>query len=183
MEYSHTYIAEVVKRAQSGGSDAFAELYNMTYKKVYNYCWHYLKDEYLAQDAVQEIYISALKNLDKLNDPTLFVAWLNQISFHVCFDMTKKNGDCDATDSEILEEVSDSNESNNPEAEAFKNDEHERLRKALDKLPGTEKELIVLRYYSNMKIDEIVEVTGISRSTVKRHINSATDRLKILMKE
>lgn len=89
-EPDHTYIANLVIRSQKGNSDAFAEIYAMTYNKVYNYCCHYLRDTYLAQDAVQEIYISALKNIHKIKDPTLFIAWINQISFHICYDICKK---------------------------------------------------------------------------------------------
>lgn len=184
MEYSHAYIAELVKRARTGGSDAFAELYNCTYSKVYNYCRHYMKDDYLAQDAVQEIYISALKNLEKLNDPTLFIAWLNQISFHVCYDMTKKRRqDSGEGDSEIIEQICDVKLDSNPEASAFVKDEQERLRKAVEDLSPVEQQLITLRYYNGMRIDEIVSITGISRSTVKRRIASATDTLRNLMKD
>lgn len=184
MEYSHAYIAELVKRARVGGSDAFAELYNCTYNKVYNYCRHYMKDEYLAQDAVQEIYISALKNLNKLNDPTLFIAWLNQISFHVCYDMTKKrHGDSIDGDSEIIEQICDIKIDSNPEAAAFLKDEHNRLHQAIEQLPAVEQQLITLRYYNGMRIDEIVALTNISRSTVKRKIASATENLRKLMKD
>ena len=84
------FIAKLVVRARANDSDAFAELYALTYRKVYNYTRHYLRDDYLAQDAMQEVYILALKNIKKLNDPNLFVAWLNRISFNVCYDMTKK---------------------------------------------------------------------------------------------
>ena len=89
-ELNIAYLAGLVLRAKGNDSNAFAELYAMTYKKVYNYTRHYLRDDFLAQDALQEIYILALKNLSKLNDPTVFIAWLDRISFHVCFDMTKK---------------------------------------------------------------------------------------------
>ena len=89
-EPDHNYIASLVTLAQHQDSNAFAELYAMTYNKVYNYACHYLKDEYLAQDAVQEVYISVLKNLGKLEDPLLFIAWLNKISFHVCYDICAK---------------------------------------------------------------------------------------------
>ena len=89
-ELNTGYIAGLVLRARQDDSDAFAELYAMTYNKVYNYARHYLRDDFLAQDAMQEVYILALKNLSKLNDPTLFIAWLNRIAFHVCFDMSKK---------------------------------------------------------------------------------------------
>ena len=85
------YIAGLVIRAQHSDSDAFAELYALTYNKVYNYTRHYLRDDFLAQDAMQEVYILALKNIGKLNDPTVFIAWLNRICFHVCYDMTQKN--------------------------------------------------------------------------------------------
>ena len=48
------YIAGLVIRAQHSDSDAFAELYALTYNKVYNYTRHYLRDDFLAQDAMQE---------------------------------------------------------------------------------------------------------------------------------
>ena len=107
-DIDHVYIASLVVRAQNDDSNAFAELYALTYNKVYNYARHYLRDEYLAQDALQEIYISALKNLNKLNDPTLFLAWLNRISFHVCYDLSLKQKQNAATaDYDILESVRD----------------------------------------------------------------------------
>lgn len=184
MEYSHEYIGEFVKRAQCGDSDAFAELYNMTFNKVYNYSRHYLRDDYLAQDAVQEVFISALKNIQKLNDPTLFVAWLNQISFHVCFDMAKAHkSDYGEVDSEMLEEICDTKKDSNPEETALDNDESKRLKEAISKLSVSEQELVTLRFFNSMKIDDIVNATGISRSTVKRQLASITDKLKRLMKE
>lgn len=184
MEYSHAYLAEYVKRTQRGDSDAFAHLYSCTYNKVYNYARHYLRDEYLAQDAVQEIFISALKNINKLNDPTLFVAWLNQISFHVCFDLAKEHKtDYGEVDSEMLEDICDAKPDANPEDTAVNNDESKRLKEAVQKLSPTEREIITLRYYNSMKIEDIVNATGISRSTVKRQLQSATDRLRKLLKE
>lgn len=86
----YNYLADLVVNAQNGDSDAFAELYAATYQKQYHFAYSYLKDEYLAQDALQETYILALRNLSKLRDPMLLIAWLNQINFRVCFHMYKK---------------------------------------------------------------------------------------------
>lgn len=86
----YKYIAKLVSRAQIGDSDAFAELYAATYQRQYLYAYHYLKDEYLAQDALQETYVLALKNLAKLKEPTLVISWLNQINFRVCYNLHKK---------------------------------------------------------------------------------------------
>lgn len=184
MEFKHNYIAGLVLRAKDNDSDAFAELYSMTYSKVYNYARHYLKDDGNAEDAVQEVFILALKNLVKLEDPMLFVAWLNQISFHVCFDMAKKlHSDYGDIDSELVEELSDDNPSSNPEDSSIQSDEAQRLKAAIDRLGVTEKHLITLRYINNMKIDQVVEVTEMSKSTVKRHLISAVEHLRDILKD
>lgn len=184
MEFSHSYIAEFVKRAQTGDNDAFAELYNIALKKVYNYARHYFRDEYLAQDAVQEVFINAYRNIRNLKDPTLFIAWINQIAFHVCFDMAKKNNSApDDMDDELLEQVSDTGPDSNPEETAVNKDEKERLKAAIDRLSENEKQLVTLRYFNQMKIEDIVDATGISRSTVKRQLAAAIEKLKLLMKE
>ncbi len=183
-ELNNGYIAGLVLRARQNDSDAFAELYAMTYNKVYNYARHYLRDDFLAQDAMQEIYILALKNLSKLNDPTLFIAWLNRISFRVCFDMSKKmkNGDVELTDPELLEIVEDSHPGINPETCCQNKDEHQRLGAALEQLPFHEKQVITMRFFNNMKLEEIAAACDISRSSVKRYLASGENTLKELMK-
>ena len=175
----HKFIAALVIRAQHNDSNAFAELYNMTYNKVYNYSRHNLRDDFLAQDAVQEIYILALKNINTLNDPSLFIAWLNQISFRVCYDMCRKNNSSygDITDPELLEIAHDNNDSHNPELKAQREDETDLIRRAIDELPLHEKQCIILRYYNDMKIEDIGEALGFSRSSVKRYLISARERL------
>ena len=117
-DFNHSYIGGLVLLAQETDSDAFAELYALTYKHIYNYAGHYLRDEYLAQDAVQETYISALKNIKNIKDPSLFVAWLNQICFHVCYDMSKKGDRGGEVNSEFLELLRDDLTDHNPEERA-----------------------------------------------------------------
>jgi len=177
-DYDHVYIASLVRRAQIGNSDAFTELYGITFNHIYNYAARYLKDEHLAQDAVQETYITAFKNLKGIKDPSLFVAWLNQINFHTCYDMCKKmNNAYGFVDSEQLDLTRDTNIDHNPEDLYEKNDEINKLRNAIDHLPFHEKQVIVLRYYNEMKLEDIAKTLSISRSTVKRYLQSAKDKL------
>lgn len=183
-EPSIQYLAYLVIRARQNDSDAFAEVYALTYNKTYNYARHYLRDDFLAQDAVQEVYISALKNLDKLNDPTLFIAWLNRISFHVCYDISQKsNTGNTVSDPEILEIVPDEYLDSNPESSYQKKDEHVRLKNAMDSLPFHERQVLTMRYYNNLKLEEIAAAMDISRSSVKRYIASGQEHLKLLLKE
>lgn len=179
-ERNHKYIAALVIEAQRGNSDAFAELYGITYNATLFYTKRYLKDEQAAQDALQEIYILALKNLGKLKDPSLFIAWLKQISFHVCFDMCKKTQTDygSVTDPELLSVITDERTDRNPSAYLLEQDLAETLQQACFSLPANEKQAIILRYYNNMKIDDVAAIMDISKSTAKRYLASGISGIK-----
>ena len=68
MDLDYQYIASLVEHTKEGDSDAFAELYVATYQKQYRFACQYLRDEYLAQDAIQETYILVLKSINTLKD-------------------------------------------------------------------------------------------------------------------
>ena len=178
-ELDHKYIAGLVQKLQHGDTESFTQIYGLTYNKVYNYARHYLRDDFLAQDAVQEIFILAYKNITRLNDPSLFVAWLNQISFRVCHDISRRNSkDYGAIkDPELLEIIHDDKDDSNPSESTEKKEELEMLQAAIDKLPAHEKQCIILRYYNDMKIDDIVDILGYSKSSVKRYLISGKEHL------
>lgn len=189
----YNYLADLVINAQNGDSDAFAELYAATYQKQYHFAYSYLKDEYLAQDALQETYILALRNLSKLRDPMLLIAWLNQINFRVCFHLHKKQ---ERYNSELIgfdhpdakpeqfqntpPRITDRTVSSAEEL-VVKVDSQEYLLKQILNLPFTESQAILLKFYRDLKYDEIAELMDISTSTVKRYLKSGKERLgKIL---
>lgn len=179
-ELDYNYIAQLVLMASKGNSDAFAELYAATYQKQYMFACSYLKDEYLAQDALQETYISALKNIRQLNDPRLFVSWLNQINFRICYNMSVKQAVLNGE----MERYKDFKETdaNNPENQIMlKVDEHEFLLQQVLSLPFSESQAIFLHYYKGIKIDQIAYMMEISKSSVKRYLASGKKRLAELL--
>lgn len=187
----YKYIAKLVTRAQIGDSDAFAELYAATYQRQYLFAYRYLKDEYLAQDALQETYILAFKNLIKLKDPTLVISWLNQINFHVCYNLHKKqaryNKEIEMSDDTLYDPPVNPGEPGyyaSPEEDIIKVDSKEYLMNQILKLPFTESQVILMKYYQNLKLREIAQLMGISRSSVKRYLNAGRERLaKVLQQD
>lgn len=179
----YKYIAKLVSRAQTGDSDAFAELYAATYQRQYHFAYRYLKDEYLAQDALQETYSLALKNLTNLNDPSLIIAWLNQICFRVCYNLHRKQQkyDMELTGNEAALEDQPAMQQSSPEDEVVQIDSQQYIMNQILKLPFTESQVIILKYYKNMKLDEIAKLMDISRSSVKRYLDNGRKHLaKIL---
>lgn len=189
----YNYIADLVVRAQGDDTDAFAELYAATYQKQYSFSYSYLNDAYLAQDALQETYTIALKDLSKLKDPMLLVAWLNQINFRVCFRMHKKQAryNAEIADYENLHSDADpesppraadrssalSSEDDTPEDIIIRIDSRNYIMKQVLSLPFTESQVILLRFFRNMKYDEIASLMEMSRSSVKRYLNSGKAHL------
>ncbi len=186
----YKYIAKLVSRAQIGDSDAFAELYAATYQRQYLYAYHYLKDEYLAQDALQETYVLALKNLAKLKEPTLVISWLNQINFRVCYNLHKKQ---QRYYSEMIIDSNDSFDTDfntggisyqtSPEEAVIKVDSKEYLMNQILNLPFTESQVILMKYYQNLKLNDIAQLMDISRSSVKRYLASGRERLAKVLQQ
>lgn len=170
-----SYLNDLVIKAQQGSSNAFAELYAATYQKQYAYSCRYLRDEHLAQDALQESFIRVLKNIHKLQNPELFIAWLNQINFHVCYDMQKERMKFGAgTDPEQLELIPA--EKGTPD-EFIEIDMRRYIMQQIENLPVTESQVIIMKYYQDMSLDEIGNMLNISRSTVKRYLKAAKKHL------
>ena len=169
-----TYLNDLVIKAQQGSSNAFAELYAATYQRQYAYAYRYLRDEHLAQDALQESFIRVLKNIRQLQNPELFIAWLNQISFHVCYDMKKERA-------RIESEISyDTAPDPTPEDEAVNVDMKRYILQQVESLPLTESQVILMKYYQGMGLGEIADMLNCSRGTVKRYLKSARKHLEKL---
>lgn len=179
----YQYIGQLVSRAQKGDNEAFAELYAATYQRQYQFSLRYLKDEYLAQDALQETYMLALKNLNSLKDPTLLVSWLNQINFHVCYNLhqkqTRYNQEMDVAETAFsnIESGKNTRSSHSPEDTVIQVDTKRYLMKQILNLPFTESQVILLKYYHNMKLDKIAQIMNVSRSSVKRYLKAAREHL------
>lgn len=176
-DLDYSYIAGLVAHAREGDSDAFAELYAATYQKQYLFACAYLKDEFLAQDALQETYITALKNLNSLSDPKLFVSWLNQINFRICYKLSSKQQRMNAETAEYDSLSAGLPSAVNPEHQAIRVDEREYILQQVLALPFSESQAIFLHYYRNLKLDEIAYIMEISTSTVKRYLASGKSRL------
>lgn len=174
-ELDYDSIAALVVRAQNGDVTAFEELYLLTYRNLYQMACHYLRDPDLAQDALQETYLLVLKNIATLQNPKLFISWLDQILFRVCLAMQKKRKQYDEESISVsLDELNrlslHADPSSLPENTAVMIDQKRYIREQILRLPKPEANAILLRYYHNLKINDIAAVLHISRATVNRHL-------------
>ena len=90
-KFNIEYYALLARRIRKQDEDAFTELYHATYNNLYRYAYYFLKDAYLAQDALHEIYIIVYRSISSLKEDRLLYPWMKQITYHVCCDFQKKN--------------------------------------------------------------------------------------------
>ncbi len=158
------YLTGLTLRAASGESNAFAELYAATFQEQYRFCCAYLQDTYLAQEALQETYIQALKGIDSLQDPTLFLPFIGYLSYQSCLRIRLQR-----TTPVPMEEVRVS----------IGNQDY-MLRQLLT-LPFTEAEVLLMRYFDHMSIRRIAKLLGIRSTAVSHYRIRAEHRLQAIL--
>lgn len=169
----------MIKRAQQQDNDAFSELYAMTYERQYNYAKKYLSNPDDAWDAVQEVYILALKKLNTLRDPLCINAWLTQINSRICYDMLQSRKMYISAALDFERE----NEDLNPESRLVQDADAEILRKLIDMLPDRQRQAITLKYIRQYSLQQIADTMGCSISSVTRYLEKGRDSLELMLKK
>lgn len=170
-------IAELVSRVKRQDPDAFAELYNSMYQKVYFLALSIVKDKYLAQDVVQETFINVYKSIHTLGNDMTFIAWINRIAYHCSLKMIAKNEEIPMENSLVEKETMYSSEGEPLDALLSK-EERQTLIDHILALPPEYKATMILKYYEGMKLEEIASSMECSVGTVKSRLNRGKKALR-----
>lgn len=175
---SHSQLGELVTQAQDGDSNAFAALYAATVENQLYFATAFLKDAALAEDAVQEVYVSLYRNLNKIANGSLFVAYLHRICYNTCVDFQKKRSRQKyELNVDLLAYQVDRDIGASPHDRYAALEQANELYAALGSLPDELRAAFLMRYYQKMKISSIADAMTLSESTVKRYIKQAKQRL------
>jgi RNA polymerase sigma factor (sigma-70 family) len=87
--YEQLNTCELVQRASAGDKEAYGELVTRYQGHVYGLAYSLVNHWTDAQDIAQETFIRAYANIDQLNDPDRFPAWLRRITFSVAMNWIK----------------------------------------------------------------------------------------------
>jgi RNA polymerase sigma factor (sigma-70 family) len=162
-------------------SQYFDRLYNRYISKVYSKCISLLKDQTLAEDAAQEIFLKIFLNLARFNRKSKFSTWVYSIAYNFCIDFirkSKKSKNLFSSDEEegndVIEEVED---------KELVEMEINRLKIVLDELPVDDKAVILMKYQEELSIKEISEIIGKTESAVKMKIKRAKSKSKKIYQE
>lgn len=138
----------------------------------YKVAYSYVKNQDDALDIVHDSICKALSKLDSLKDEEAIKPWFYKILINSSIDYIRKNSKYVTLGEELLFEEYNSNDTYTDID----------LQRALEKLPEEYRVIIVLRYFEDMKIDEIANVLSQNTNTIKTKLYTGLRRLKIKIK-
>ena len=144
------------------------------YEKYYRLAFSYVHNEADAMDIVQEGAYKAMLKWESLEREDFAATWIYRIMLNEIFSMLRKRtrNEESMADPDCLEEIP----AETP-ADSLS------LREALDRLPPKEKALVELRYFEDLKLEEIAEVLDENLSTVKSRLYRTLRKLRIALEE
>jgi RNA polymerase sigma factor (sigma-70 family) len=167
-------LVEIIRESGTTERDeALSELMQRFEQTAYRWAFEILSDSHLAQDAVQEAFISAYEHLDQLKDPAAFPGWFKRIVLTQCNRLTRRK----ALSSETLDDTADSAHPD-PSEEFEERESKERIERALFKLPERERTVTEMFYLSEYTQREIAEQLAVPVTTVKKRLQYARERLR-----
>ena len=176
-------MSPVIRRCLSGDQQAQEELVLAAQNRVYYHCRKMLKHEEDALDATQEILISMLTRLDRLQDPEAFWGWLSAMTANHCRNvLTRGRREAqipeDDEGSSLLDAFESLDEQTVPD-KALDNDETQRMIVELvDQLPPPQRQCVLMFYYEEMSVKDIAAALETSEGTVKSRLNYARKAIK-----
>ena len=184
---------ELIKKCQKGDTKAFSDLVLKYERRFINYAFKMLKDESLAQDAVQDAFLRIYRKIDTYSGNAAFSTWAYTVLNNICLDiLRKKKRTGENTYISINQESKDDEEYEiqieDNSAEPFdsykKKAAMEALYSALDEMSEEHREVIVMRDLNGFDYEKIAKITNTSLGTVKSRISRARLALrKILEKD
>ncbi len=169
---------ESIKKVLDGDSSAFRDILERHQDKIFRLCAGMVGDSN-ADDAAQESFLKAYKNLSRFNGQSQFSTWLYRIASNHCLDMIKKRR---AQREESLEKMTSETGDSSwlfADKSSFTTDveKRETVKFLLDRLSPDEKIILVLREQEGLTYDEIAETLEISLETVKIRLYRARESL------
>lgn len=152
----------------SDKESAMNEIMKIYTKKVYLLAYSFVKDQGMAEDISQEVFIKCYKHLHQFRGDSSIKTWIYRITVNSSKDFIKKrNFHLLKFPLSFFERFTDKNE---PEREILNHFENEELIQAIFQLSSKYREVIVLYYFHELKIEEVGAALGINPNTVKTRL-------------
>jgi RNA polymerase sigma-70 factor (ECF subfamily) len=173
---------QVVDAVLAGNREAFRVLVERESQAVIGLCRRMLGDPIEAQDAAQDAFAKAFQGLATFRGDGPFGAWLRRIAIRVAIARLAARLDLTTLDGETLDpRAALLRSEDDPEAHVLDVEHRAAVIDVVATLPAAQREVILLRFYGDLSLQEIASVTshpiGTVKSRLSRGVTSLRDQL------
>jgi RNA polymerase sigma-70 factor (ECF subfamily) len=182
----------LIKAAQGGDQDAFAQLVRAYDQSVLRLAMNLLRSPEDAQDVYQEAFLRVYRNLNSFRFDCSFHTWLYRIVTNLCLDqlrrrkvrkeeptvVTTTEGAVDRMDS-MAEQRADSD----PQRSLFSGQLRRKIKEVLAELSPRERMVFEMRHYQGLRLRNIGEILGTSEEAAKNCLFRANQKMRTALGE
>lgn len=161
----------LVLSARSGDSTAFAAIVHAETGAAYRLALSIVRSPAEAEDAVQEAFLRAWRDIGRLRDPENWAAWFRKLTVRAALDQTRRRNRVREVDLDLIADV--------PWIEpALHPADRLELLAAFDRLPPDDRAILALRFFADLEISDAAAALGIPIGTAKSRQHRALARLR-----
>jgi RNA polymerase sigma-70 factor (ECF subfamily) len=162
----------LVERAREGDEVAFSELVDLDGDRCYAIAYRILRDVERAQDAVQQAFLLAWRELPRLRDVERFEVWLHRLVVNACYEEFRRYRRWSANVRALPVDGPSGADT------TVSVDDRDALERAFRRLSPEHRAVVVLHHHAGYPLASIAEVAGVPIGTVKSRLHYATRILR-----
>jgi RNA polymerase sigma factor (sigma-70 family) len=180
---------ELAVRYMNGDNDAFDLLLKHNQSKLFTYIYYIVRDEEKANDFFQDTFIKIITKLqDGMYSPSgKFLAWCMRIAHNVIMDQYRNERSCKIVepteDNDLSNLKVDSVQETNKEIEFANRQVMEDVKKMMNNLPASQREVVYMRFFQQMSFKEIAATTNVSINTSLGRMRYAVLNMRRMARE
>ena len=180
----------LIKAAQAGDQDAFAQLVRAYDQSVLRLALNLLRAPDDAQDVYQEAFLRVYRNLNHFRFDCSFHTWLYRIVTNLCLDQMRKRKTRREEPSAIptaegsfdrLDSVTEDRVDGDPARHLFSGQIRRRMKEVLADLTPRERMVFELRHYEGLRLRRIGEILGTTEEAAKNCLFRATQKMRVAL--
>lgn len=178
----------LVQRYISGDNEAFDCLLERHQDRLYNYIHFTLRNPDLTEDFFQETFVKAIMTLKQggYTESGKFFPWLTRIAHNLIIDYYRQENHMsvshrEETELDLLQDqdpIANHTEADMVNAQTLKD-----VKRLMNHLPDSQREVVFMRYYQDLSFKEIAEITGVSINTSLGRMRYALMNMRRMAKE
>jgi RNA polymerase sigma-70 factor (ECF subfamily) len=166
----------------------FWEIYDQYYSRVRKFILALVRDEWVADDVIQETFLRVQQNIEGLRDPSKLSSWIFRIAHNLCqdhFRRLKKSRKEERIDQEETEDLNEAliQKGLGIQKELEQRQMGECVQNQINLLPESLRTVLVLFDMMEFSHQESADILGITVKNVKVRLHRARKRLKAILEE